>query len=279
MKDSKTILKRHLILSLTLQALIVTLIALPPLEVYRAKIAEIIQLPAGVFWIPFLALLLAGNAIVFRRLNKRLVHPLQELVHQTKLGAASIAFKKKSMNTEEDNLKHFIESQALRSTDLEQEVTRMEGEVERISELAAISPEEIDKLHAKLKAAAEETETYANQFKSEQKLAESLEKQIAELKKELKQRNREIETLHEDAREQSAEYRGAPLSSILVEKLKTPLSLINNLSWRLAKSWADTPPAQIREGLEEISKQSEEQLELLKKYHVEDDSQTSRDAL
>lgn len=277
MKDSKTILKRHLALCLTLQALIVVLIALPSLDPYRAKLAELTTLPTSAFWIPLLGLLLVANILVIRRVSRTLVSPLQDLVHQTKLGTASIAFKKKSMNAEEDHLKHYIESQALRSADLEQEVVRMENEVERITELAAVSPEEFERLQDKLKAAHQAADSHASQISAEQKKAEDLEKQISDLRRELKQANRELESLQSENQEATQAQAGS-ISSILVEKLNTPLNLINNLAWRLAKSWADTPPNKIREGLEEISRQSEEQLELLKKYHVEEDTQQNRDA-
>lgn len=279
MKDSKTILKGHLILNISLQTLIVLLIALPPLETYRSKLSDLTGLPSSAFWIPLLALLLLVNILIFRRIGRHLVAPLQELFNQTKLGSSSIAFKKKSMNSEEDHLKHFIESLTLRSADLEQEVARMEAEVERIAELAQTSPEEVEALQAKLKAAAVENEEFASKLVGEQSNAAKLEKEIVALRRELKQRNRELETLQGEVKLQVESSESAPLTSILVERLKTPLSLINNLAWRLSKSWEETPPAKIREGLDEIGRHSEEQLELLKRYESETQSEQERDAL
>ncbi|MBK1877776.1 hypothetical protein [Pelagicoccus mobilis] len=282
MKDSKTILNRHLWLSLSLQVLIIILIALPPLEPYRTKISEVTNLPSSAFWIPLLALLLGANILLFRHLSSHLVLPFQDLFKQTKLGSSSIAFKKKSMNTEEDHLKHFIESQTLRSSELEQEVARMESEVDRINELAKISPEEIDSLQTKLRAAAIEKDEFATKLVAEQTNAAKLEKEILSLRRDLKRTNRELESLQNEESSRSFEAQvpaASPLSSILVEKLKTPLSLINNLAWRLAKSWADTPPAKIREGLQEITRHSEEQLELLKRYESETRGSEERDAL
>jgi len=280
-KDSKTILNRHLWLSLSLQVLIVILIALPPLEPYRTKISEVTNLPTSAFWIPLLVLLLFANGLLFRHLSSHLVHPFQELFKQTKLGSSSIAFKTKSKNFEEDHLKHFIESQALRSSEMEQEISRMENEVERINALAQISPEEIDALKRKLSAAADVQEEYSAQLAVEQSNSTKLEKEIFSLRRELKQSYRDFETLQNEAATQAIEspQENPPLSSILVEKLKTPLSLINNLAWRLSQSWADTPPAKIREGLKEITRHSEEQLELLKRYENEAGDEEQRDAL
>ncbi len=277
MKNSKSILARHALLLQTLQVLIVVIIALPQLDPYRQQLAELTKLPVSFFWIPFLVLLLVFNFILIRRLGSHLVEPSEELVNQTKLGTASIAFKKKSMNFEEDHLKHFIESQALRSADLESEVNRMEGEIERVTELSKVTPDEFDALNAKLKTTADAKTASDAQVATEQENVAKLEKELLMLRRELKQANRDLDTALEENDQHIHSSNHAPLSSILVEKLKTPLSLINNLSWRLAKSWADTPPAQVREGLEEITRHSEEQLELLKKYEAEEEDQ-QRDA-
>lgn len=279
MKDSKTILNGHLFLSIALQALIVVLLALPPLEPWREKASELTTLPSTAFWIPLLGLMLVANVLIFRRVGKHFVEPFQSLYGQTKLGSSSIAFKKKSMNLEEDHLKHFIESQSLKSADLELEVGRMESEVERISQLANVSPDEIDALRAELKAAAVEKESVANKLISEQANAANLQKEIVTLRRELKQHKHELLTLQSETQQNAETTQENPLSSILVERLKTPLSLINNLAWRLAKSWADTPPAQIREGLEEITRHSEEQLELLKQYDSKSGNTGERKAL
>ena len=279
MKDSKTILRGYLIFTLALHTLIVLLIALPTLDTYRSKISDLSGLPSSAFWIPLLGLLLLTNFFVFRRLGVEFVEPFRELLNQTKLGSSTIAFKKKSMNSEEDHLKHFIESLTLRSADLEQEVAHMEAEVERIGALANTSPQEIEALNAKLKAAAAENEAFASKLASEQSNAATLQKEILSLRRELKQRNRQLETLQGEAKPQTDSTETAPLSSILVERLKTPLNLINNLAWRLSKSWDETPPAKIREGLDEISKHSEEQLELLKRFENGSSGKTEREAL
>lgn len=269
MKSSKTILTRHLVLGVLLQVLVVLLIALPALEPYRIQAAELSGIPRSALWIPLLGILVVAHLFMLRRLLTHVVHPVQELVHQTRLGSASFAFKKKSMNSEEDHLKHFIESHSLKYAEMEQEVTRMENEVERISELAKTPPEEIDALRQNLDKATRKAEDQVGKLAAEQKRANDLERDMESLRRDLKRRGRELESLREELSEQSSDGEDAPLHSILAERLRNPLNLINNLSWRLAKSWADTPPSQIREGLEEISRQSEEQLELLKKYQVE----------
>ncbi|MBC2607000.1 hypothetical protein [Pelagicoccus albus] len=268
MKDSKTILNRQVALSLLFQILIVALLALPQLDEYRQQLAEITKLPTSAFWIPLLGILLLGNFLILSRIGTSLVEPLEELVDQTRMGAATIAFHKKSKNAEEDHLKHFIESQSLRTADMEQEIVRMENEVDRISELAKTSPEEIDALRmeiANLQSAKEDSDS---QILKEQTNAAGLEKELIAIRRELKMRNRELETVRNESAALAKETAedGRPMSVVLAEKLKTPLNVIRNLAGRLSQSWEDTPPSQIRDGLEEISKQSEEQFAVLKKY-------------
>lgn len=266
MKKSKTILTQHFLLIATLQVLILLVANLPHLDPYRQKLADSSSIPIAVFWVLALAVLLIGTQLIQRRLGSRLVEPLEELVNQTKLGAASIAFKKKSKNTEEDHLKHFIESQAFRSEELEQEVGRMEGEVERIMANSQVSPEELESLRDQLQTKEHFTQNLATQLEFEQSKGAKLEKELLQLRRDLLHRNRELDELRETSGVASGSDHSLTISSDLVENLATPLKLINNLSWRLAKSWDETTPAQIREGLEELCKQSEEPLKLLKLY-------------
>lgn len=282
MKKSKSILTRHTFLIIALQIIMVVLIALPQLDPYRQQLSEATKIPVDLFWIPFLAILVALSLIAFGRLSTHLVAPTEELVNQTKLGAASIAFHKKSMNFEEDHLKHFIESQALRSADLEVEITRMEAEVERTIELAAFSPDEISALKQQVEKTSEAKAELNAKLTDEQAKVAKQEKELVQLRRQLKQLSRE-ESI--DPRSEATEpappppSAAAPISSILVARLKTPLSLINNLAWRLARSWEEISPAKIREGLEEISRNAEEQLELLKTYQAEENSEQNRKAL
>lgn len=269
-KPSKSILSRHAVYLLVIQVVIVVLIALPQLDPYKLQLAQATKAPVSFLWIPPLLLLIVANVLLFRRMRERLVTPNEELVNQTKLGTASIAFKKKSMNAEEDDLKHFIESQVFRSEELELEVSRLENELEHISKISKITPEEHDALLTKLKKAKEEKQAMDEKLQSGEKKIQSFEKENLLLRRELKQKDRELETLQEESREQLLSNNQDPQNTLLVGKLKTPLSLINNLSWRLAKSWAETSPAQIKEGLEEINRHSEEQLELLKRFETEE---------
>lgn len=251
-----------------MQVLIVVLIALPALAEYRQRAAELLRIPLSAIWIPLLAILLIVDFIILKRLHTYIGNPLRHLVKQTKLGSASFAFKKKSMNFEEDHLKHFIESQALKVNEMEQEVNRMEVEVDRAVSVSKVSPEELDALEQKLEKATLALEGQLKQLADSDNARTQLEREVESLKRSLKEANRELDALKREATAREEEGEEASFSSILVEKLKDPLTLINNLSWRLAKAWADTPMTQMREGLEEISKQSEEQLELLKKYRV-----------
>lgn len=274
-------------LSLGLNTAAILLISLPPLASTREQLSTGTGIPGSTLWIPVLAITLVANYLIFKRIGKRLVVPSEELVSQTKLAASSFAFKKKSMNAEEDHLKHFIESICLRSVELEQEVNRMENEVERISESTSITPDDIDALNDKVTNAEEKFVASSKELANEQERSARLEKELSEAIRERKRALRDLETLREDLEnaapppppEVIASNEESEPTSLLVERLRNPLNLINNLSWRLARSWADTPPSQVREGLEEICKQSEEQLELLKKYRSTSDEDSERDAL
>ncbi|MDQ8184887.1 hypothetical protein [Pelagicoccus sp. SDUM812002] len=285
MKESKYILNQRIALSFFLQAAIVTLIALPELDPYRAQLSELSTLPEKYFWIPLLILMLLLQMPILSGIGTKVVDPLEELVNQTKLGANSIAFKKKSQNSEEDHLKHFIESQALRAIDLEAEVNRLEGEIERINQVAETPPEEIDEMREKIAKADQTKAALQNTIAEEKSKTEEQEKRGNELRRQLKATKLELETVlfnQRRSRMEPAELESEVLPSesvqptefdetlptSLVEKLLTPLNLIHNLSWRLAKAWAETPPAQIREGLEEISMQSENQIALLKQHRA-----------
>ena len=282
MKDSKSLLARHFALSILLQILAVVVIALPPLADARAAAAQALRMPPTALWIPILGLLILGNALLMRRLGTFIVEPLVHLVNQTKLGASTFAFKKKSMNAEEDTLKHFIEAQALRHAEMEQEVIRMEEVAQRAEEVSRITPLQLAEIEGKLEAAAIKADKNRQHISNLEKAKADLERQVDELKRELKHRYRELEDLREGSslRPAPAERAdGGSLSSLLAERLKGPLSLISNLSWRLSKSWAELPPAQIRDGLQEISQHAEEQLEVLKKYQTSKPADDGRNAI
>lgn len=288
MKESKTILNQRIALSLLLQIAVVVAIALPELEPYRDQVSELTSFSKTLFWIPLLGLLFLLQLVILTGIGKKIVAPLEELVNQTKLGAKSIAFQKKSKNFEEDHLKHFIESQALRAIDLEAEVNRVELELERISQVAKTPPEEIDAMRKQIETADQAESELKEKIEEEKSKAVELDKKIADLRRQLKATKLELETIlfnqkkagfesgetkesAAPAQVEVAEEDETPLPTNLIDRMLTPLNLINNLSWRLAKSWEETPPAKIREGLEEISKQSEDQIDLLKEYRSKAD--------
>ncbi|MDQ8201373.1 hypothetical protein [Pelagicoccus sp. SDUM812003] len=274
MKKSHSILVNHLQIGLVAKAALFAFAALPQLQETRELLSSQIHVPADLLWILALVAIVAIDLGLLKRLKTRLVSPLEHLVDQTKLGANTFAFKKKSMNKEEDHLKHFIESHALKLVDLEQEVARMEDEVHKVERYSAFSPSDIEELQAAVKDAQEATREAEKQIASLESRAESLETEKKELRKELKASLRELEDLQNSLAKRSAKSgETADLSSVLIEKLRDPLALISNLSWRLSKSWDDTPPARIREGLDEIGRQAEEQLALLKKYETPISSQ------
>lgn len=290
MKESKTILNQRIALSLLLQIAVVVIIALPELEPYRDQISEQTSFSKTLFWIPLLGLLFLLQLMILSGIGKKIVAPLEELVNQTKLGAKSIAFQKKSKNLEEDHLKHFIESQALRAIDLEAEVNRVELELERISQVAKTPPEEIDAMRAQIETADQAKADLKEKIEEEKANTAEIDKKMQELRRQLKAKKLELETVlfnqkkagfeavesNEVETQTETETQvddDSPLPTSLIDRLLTPLNLINNLSWRLAKSWEETPPAKIREGLEEISKQSEDQIELLKQHRNRDNEE------
>lgn len=281
MKDSKTILFRHFILSVLLETLAIAAIAMPSLQPARERVAAALHVPQSALWIAALALLVLLNAFLARRLRSHLVEPLVHLVNQTKLGAASFAFKKKSMNTEEDTLKHFIESNSLRFAEMEQEVQRMEELVQRAESVSKLTPDQVAQIEQSRDDALEKAQQTELRLAEAEKELIALERRVDELKRELKTRNRELESIRlgDEAVAAPIGNGAANFAYMLAEKLHNPLSLIANLSWRLAKSWDVTSPIQFRDAMSEINKQSEEQLEMLKKYQRRDNDAEERDAI
>ncbi len=267
MKDSKTILLRYLLLAAALQVAVILFLALQPLEHIRATVADAIRLPAHTLWIPLLVLLVGSDLLILRRLDRLLAKPFQQLVRQTKHGNSNFAFKTRSMNLEEDHLKHFVESLSLRHGEMEQELVRMETELDKAVATSKVSPEQLDQLNAKLEKAGQDSEELLRQIAELEKAKSAVERELGTTRSNLRLRSQELTELQNATMGRSSgTSQDASPSSILIEKLRNPLALISNLAWRLAKSWDETPMAQVREGLEEISKQSQEQLELLKKY-------------
>jgi len=215
-----------------------------------------------------IGIMLIVNTLVFLRLKRLLVDPYESLSRQTKLEAAAFAFKQRSSSAEEDQLKHFIEKITLRTVDLRDEINRLESELAQANESVGLPPSQISALRQAAEAAR-----LANGEK-EHELTAVKERNIR-LGKELERvRERLVQSQLELKRRQlekpgigfSGDYKQA--GGPALEHLHDPLSLINNLSWRLAKTWTETPPAKVMEGLEEISRLSEELLDLVKRKGV-----------
>ena len=257
-KDSKTILSQHFLVGVLMQIGAIALITLPALDQYRARAAELLRIPESTFWLIVIGLLIAGNALIARRLHRRVVIPLKDLVKQTRLSQSSFAFKKVSRNAEEDSLKHFIESLTLRQTEMEQEMARMQAETDlegiRDRELAALDKvEELQREIDSLKQALNESETKLSHANASTDALET-----------------ELEALRHAPSMPKATFQPKQIDREVLDRIKTPLILINHLSWKLAKTWADTPLSKMRDGFIEINKQSDAQLEQLSKLSPDD---------
>lgn len=265
MKDSKTIITQHLLSTLFIQVIFVLSIALPQLEPLRTAAEQNLRLPAGTMWIVLFAILFVCTAILLGRLYKRISTPLSQLVEQTKVGTASFAFKTKSMVAEEDFLKHYIEGKALKFAEIEQEILNMQEEIEKVEAISKISPEEHQALSTKIAKIEGEAKELQEQLAEEQQTNAKLTSNLNTTEKALSKTSRVLE---QNRLEQNAPTPEPPNQAPITEhlpRITTTLSLIANLSWRLAKSWAESSPADMRDGFQEINRHSQEQLDALKK--------------
>lgn len=261
MKHSKSIITQHLVLNLLLQVIIIVAICLPELAPYRALAETTVRLPSGTIWMPLLGILVIANIFSLSRLRKKISVPLQQLVNQTKLGSSTYAFKTKSVIGEVDYMKHFIESRALKFDEIEQEVQRMQNEVEKAESISRIQPAEYERLSKELESAKAETATLKNSLEDQARDRKRLENNLNLTEKALRQSKRDYDELRYE-QSSGASNDQADLSSLL-ERVTGSLSIINNLSRRLAESWADSTPGEMRDAFKEINNESQTQLDEL----------------
>ena len=262
MKSSKSLFNQYTTLNILALSGVIVAIELPHLAEYRQFAEQTVRLPEGTLWMPLLGLLVLWNVFVLARLKRNVSAPLDQLVKQTKMSTSSFAFQKKSMIEEEDFLKHFIEGQALKFDEMEQEVQRMQGEVRRIESISNIQPGEYEDLKASLEQKQSELKEVQEQLQTLSSDKSKLEGNLKLTEKALTQSQKDFDAFKYETGQSTGSGVASP-SGDLIERVSTTLSLISNLSWRLSQAWADLPPAEIRDGLKEINQKSAKQLEEL----------------
>ena len=89
MKDLKSTLIQHFIISASLIALVLTFLAAPILEPIRQELATSLKLPSNQLWLPMTVLLVALNWLSVKRLIGVIAHPLQRLAKEAPSSTAS----------------------------------------------------------------------------------------------------------------------------------------------------------------------------------------------
>ena len=288
MKSIKSIHTRYLLASTAIHSLLILFLALPALDEIRAKIAELGGLTQSSLWIPAIVLIVAVNYVILKLFKRTISEPILHVAKEIELNKpGTYAFKSISENAEEKALKHFVESQSLRTAEME--ILIEDLEIER------------DQAMRELEVALEKTERSAKELvealasKSDiRETAERLKAKNTVLKQELEtarkqkvgnevqKRADEIYAQMERAVE-SAAYKKIWLPSVLQE-LKTPAKIIRDLANRIDRSWGDTSLNKLKHEVDEISRQCVSQLKLLNEISkrelppVEDDQNLNTDS-
>jgi len=238
----------------------------PPL--IRETIAGLGGLAAEALWIPSIVLVVAVNYTILKIFKRTISEPLLHIAQEIELNKpGSYAFKSTSRNEEEKALKHFVESQSLRSTEMETQIDDLENErdhakkdLEVALEKAARATQELEETlvaKAEIRETAERLKAKNTVFKQE------LDTERAnKVGNEVQKRADEIYHQMERAVEAAA-YKKIWLPSIL-EEVKTPAKLISDIATRIERSWDDTPLNKLKIEVEEINRHCDEQLRLLK---------------
>ncbi len=247
---------------------------IPQLEAYRSSAAAQLRISPDLLWLPISGILLLSLLLALKRLVSVIANPINELARQAREGDSSgYAFQRKSKLKEEDDLKHFLESQNLRVSEIEQNLTETEAELgktknelETSKSIGERHAQEISDLTQSQKELRVENLSLAA---SNEVLETSLEtERKTKVGREVKMRAEEIYAQMERA-VSNASARSIWIPNF-ISKLKSPTSVINNLSKRLESAWNETSLARLGEELAEIHRQSEIQLSLLEDITPDD---------
>jgi len=266
-KSIQTQLQRAFWLCIALQIAAVAFMTIPQLEAVRANLAGSIGLSSSLLWLPIGALLSLSFLGVLKALSLAVANPMETLAHHARDGElAEIVLEKRSSLYEEDTFKRFFEKQTQKVSDIKGRFDDLESSLaaanEQVASLASLSERQARELeqsettqHAlqvRNKTLAAENEVLESTLETERK---------SKIGREVKMRAEEIYQQMERAVAQaSAQSIWIPN---LIEQLKTPAALINDLSQRLESTWKQTSIDRLGQEIAEIRRQSDLQRSLL----------------
>lgn len=266
MKDLKKTFTQHFLVSSSTSVAVLAFMALPSLEETRHHTATTLGASPSLLWIPATLLVIGFQYLSFKRSLTLVAHPLHRLMREAEHGEQGFAFKTRAKTKEEDGIKHAIEAANLRTREANEQAEELEAALEKIQK--ALSDEE--QKAAAYQAKFEELDNATKGIRFE---AETLKaaKTALELTLENERKSKigaEVEKRAEEIYLQMERaVSAAATKSIwipsLVHELKTPITLINELSAKLSRSWQERSLKEVGEEIETILIQSKAQLSLL----------------
>ncbi|MBK1878923.1 hypothetical protein [Pelagicoccus mobilis] len=262
MKDLKKTFAQNFAVSAVSSAAILAFMNVPFLEGTRNSLGA----SPALLWVLAATLIIAIQFFTFRRSLKLVASPLNRLMKEAEHGEQGFAFKTRAKTKEEDGIKHAIEAANLRARESGDQAEELEAELEKTSQTLA---DETTK-SATLQSRYDEIESSTRDIRVENETLKAaktaLELTLENERKskvgaEVEKRTEEIYTQMERA------VSAAAIKSVwipsLVHELKTPITLINQLSSKLSTSWQERSLKEVGQEIEAIVAQSETQLSLL----------------
>ncbi len=267
MKDLKSTLIRHSVMTSASTVVAVAFMALPALEPTRDTISLQLGLSGQLgLWAPVAAVVACVHALVYYLSVKTIARPFQKLATNATHCEQGFAFKTKSNSSEEDAIKHAIETNNLKTREAQQLAEELEGELHdlktqlesaqaKIQDLST-SKQEAERLTSKLRVDCESLK--ASKTALELTLDNERRSKIGA---EIEKRSDEIYTQMERA------VSAAALKSIwlpsFVQELKGPAAVIKEITSALNGNCHHTPLSQITEQIDLIHQQNENQIAIL----------------
>lgn len=267
MKTIQTQLKRAFSICIALQIAAIAFMTIPQFEGIRTTLAGSLNLSSSLLWLPIGLLLVIGFIIALKALNLVVAKPIETLARHARDGdSAGFVFQKKSSLDEEAILKRFFEEQTQKTLDAEGQFDGLKQSLaqanDQIGTLASLSERQAREL-AQFEQSQRELRVSNQSLSAENEvLSTTLESERkTKVGREVKMRAQEIYAQMERAVAQSS-ARSIWIPN-LIEQLKTPTVLINDLSRRLESSWQQTSLERLGEEIAEIRHQSDLQRTLL----------------
>lgn len=266
MKDLKKTFTHQFAVSAVGSAALLAFMTLPYLESARIQLAANTGTSPALLWL-FSTLLIVGLQFLgFRSAIKKVATPFNQLMREAEHGTQGFAFKTRSKSAEEDGIKHAIEAANLRAREANDHAEELEAELGKSQNALSAEQtksntlqERFDELDNATRNIRVENETLkASQTALELTLENERKSKVGA---EVEKRAEEIYSQMERA-VSAAAIKNIWIPS-LVHELKTPISIIDQISGDLSNSWTKTSIHEVEKQIHSIKSQSQTQLKLL----------------